>query len=156
MIGNFAISLTENGADLGFVGEAVATDDGLRPIVLVALFTDANAPADEELPGDDPDRRGWWSNPNLGGLLWLVERAKVTTLTINRVREAAVDALAFLTELGIAETVEVFAARGLDSSQIDLTVQITQGSATRYSSLWEATSNYDLSHEGLNVSLLFR
>ena len=49
-------------ADLSILGGDLATDDGLRTAVIISLFTDARARADDPLPEADADRRGWWGD----------------------------------------------------------------------------------------------
>lgn len=82
--------------DLELADRDLAAASGVVTAVLVALFTDARAGADDGLaPGVDP--RGHWGDAftpgPLGGLLWLVEREKITPDLIPRIREYATSAL---------------------------------------------------------------
>lgn len=87
----------------------------LHTATLICLFTDAHAAADDELPTDDGDRRGWWGDsvrldgePDvpLGSKLWLLERAVLNEQTRRRAQDYAEDALAVLAQQGaVARTV---------------------------------------------------
>jgi len=160
---DIAIRLSEAGADLEIVADDLARDEGLRPAVLISLFSDARAPEGAELPGGpDTDPRGWWADLDrergIGSTLWVEGRGKITTELLERMRAAAAASLAWLTEDQVAELVEVTATRrgGSSSSTVDLEVRITRGTATRYGQLWAGVEDYDLTLEGLRVALLFR
>ena len=75
----------------------LAADNGLKTAVLISLFTDRLAAADDEIPDGTEDRRGWWgdmpadgSAPSgappdpIGSRLWLLARAKQSAETLNR------------------------------------------------------------------------
>jgi len=97
-------------------------DDGLTTAVLISLFTDRRAKADDPLP-DGNDRRGWVGDAispvdgdRIGSRLWLLRREKQTEETRRRAEEYAREALAWLIEDGLAARVEVSAewvARGV-------------------------------------------
>lgn len=65
----------------------------LATAIVLSLFTDAEAHADDPAPGGD--RRGWYGDDGdavrLGSRLWLLERRKADNATLN-------DAHAFITE----------------------------------------------------------
>lgn len=103
--------LTTLGADL-------ATEDGLRAAVLVSLFTDRRAEADDPLPGapGSADRRGWWADAwpevdgdRIGSRLWLLAREKQTADVLQRAQVYSEEALAWLIEDGVALAVSVTA-----------------------------------------------
>jgi phage gp46-like protein len=103
--------------DLALDAGGLATDDGLATAIVVSLFSDRRARADDQLPdGADGDRRGWWGDlappvegDQLGSRLWLLAREKQLPSVVARAREYAEEALAWLVEDGIAERVEVAA-----------------------------------------------
>lgn len=96
-----AIDLVLNSYDL-------ATEDGLRTAVIISLFSDRRAEADDEIPDGSDDRRGWWSDV-LGSRLWLLARAKEMPNTLARARAYAIEALQWLIDDGVATAVEVTA-----------------------------------------------
>lgn len=87
----------------------------LHTATLLCLFTDARAAADDDLPTDDGDRRGWWGDSirldgepetALGSKLWLLERVALSEDTRRRAQDYAEDALATLADQGaVARTV---------------------------------------------------
>lgn len=86
----------------------------LRSAVIMSLFTDARATADEE--PEITQRRGYWGDidldgdDSLGSKLWLHRRSKLTNDVANTVRDEAQAALDWLVEAGhisaLAVTVE--------------------------------------------------
>jgi phage gp46-like protein len=101
-----SIDLATSGADL-------STDSGLQTAVLVSLFTDARVES-EDLPFAGASRRGWWGNlfpevdgDEVGSKLWLLAREKRTTDTLNRAEEYTQEALQWLIDDGVAESVDV-------------------------------------------------
>lgn len=98
----------------------LAPDDTLETAIILSLFTDRRARADDPLPDGGDDRRGWWADawPQaparagqdlIGSRLWLLEREKDTREVVNRARDYAEEALQWLVEDGIAERIEVMA-----------------------------------------------
>jgi phage gp46-like protein len=110
------IALRWNGeaADFAIEGNDLATDDGLRTAVLLSLFTDRRAEEGDVLPDAETDRRGWWADAfpvvdgdKMGSRLWLLARAKQSQDVVDRAREYAREALAWLVEDKVASQVEV-------------------------------------------------
>ncbi|MBA4781156.1 phage GP46 family protein [Blastomonas sp.] len=138
-------------ADIGIERGAVVLDDGLRTAILISLFTDARAPADAELPEQSADRRGWWGDDfpvseakrgETGSLLWLLARSKITQATINRAREYARAALAWLLADGIASRLDV-QVEAQDGQRMAIRVELDrpQGpSRELYDYVWEASA----------------
>jgi phage gp46-like protein len=96
---------------------AVAGEDGLTTAVLVSLFTDRRASADDVPPDGTGDRRGWVGDvlstvpgDRAGSRLWLLAREKQTEETRRRAVEYCREALAWLVEDGLAARVDVEAA----------------------------------------------
>lgn len=103
-------------ADLAQHGVSMATDDSLRTAVIASLFTDRRARADDSVPGDPADRRGWWGDAfpaadavpaRIGSRLWLLSREKQLPSVVARARDYAQEALSWLIERGIATRVNV-------------------------------------------------
>ena len=142
-------------ADLAIEGGGLATDDGLVTAIMISLFTDARAREDDPLPYPGADRRGWWGdtanvndNDAIGSRLWLLEREKLTEATRNRARDYVREALAWLTEDGIARDVTIdvgilpiSTAHPLGALTIGISLTRPDGPARqRYDFTWTATA----------------
>lgn len=112
---------------------AVAREDGLRTSILLSLFLDARAGAEDPLP--DPlnrDRRGWVGDAlapaaedRFGSRLWLLAREKQSEATRLRAELYAREALSWIIEEGLTRSVLVSAswvARG----QLALRIQVAE------------------------------
>jgi phage gp46-like protein len=102
------------GADLSLTGADLTVDDGLKTAVIISLFTDARAAADDTLPAPGADPRGWWGDvepevagDSIGSRLWELAREKIVPRTLARAKEYAEEALAWLVTDKIAKSVEV-------------------------------------------------
>lgn len=138
--------------DIALDRGSVVLDDGLRTAILISLFTDARAPADAELPEQSADRRGWWGDDfpvtravapgETGSLLWLLARSKITQATLNRAREYARDALAWLLADGIASRLDV-QVEAQEGQRLAIRVELDrpEGPARElYDYVWEASA----------------
>lgn len=136
--------------DIALDDGRLATDDGLRTAMLISLFTDARARADDPLPADGGDRRGWWGNAfkgddnapeELGSRLWLLDREKLTDRNVERGRAYAAEALAWLKRAGIVSELLVEAVRVANQALgIKVTVSRPEGPARQiYDFVWEAS-----------------
>lgn len=124
--------------DLSLSGYDLAKEDGLRTAVIISLFSDRRAEADDEIPDGSDDRRGWWAG-SIGSRLWLLARAKETPDTLARARAYAIESLQWLIDDGVATAVEVtaeWAQRGV----LALHVAITLADRNRF----EDVFNYSL------------
>lgn len=88
----------------------------LHTATLLCLFTDARAAADDVLPTDDGDQRGWWGDSvrlegepevPLGSKLWLLERGALNEEIRQRAQDYAEEALAVLRDQGAVARTEV-------------------------------------------------
>lgn len=102
--------------DLVVDANDLKTDDGLQTAVIVSLFTDARADEDE-IPAEDRSARGWWGDlfpevagDRIGSKLWLLKREKRTVETLNRAEEYASEALQWMIDDGVAESLDVTAS----------------------------------------------
>lgn len=100
--------------DLRVVNGQLEPEAGLLTAVVISLFTDRRARADDPLPARETNRRGWWGDvlpeaagDQIGSRLWLLSREKTTEQVRLRAIEYAREALAWLREDGIAEDVEI-------------------------------------------------
>ncbi|MCM1512604.1 MAG: phage GP46 family protein [Oxalobacter formigenes] len=125
---------------------------GLHPLpelaraVVISLFAWRRAKADDKLPGTT--KNGWWGDTypdvegdRIGSRLWLLSRDVLSQDTLLRAEEYAREALAWLVEDGIAQSVAVSVARlGLDKMEIATQITRPDGSGTdiRMTALWSA------------------
>lgn len=137
------------GADLALDGAGLATDGGLETAVILSLFTDRRADADDVLPSPGGDARGWWGDvvplaPDylLGSRLWLLSREKQTTLVLERARVYAAEALAWLVTSGAASSVQVVASNPtMGVLALHIAIDAPQSGAKTYTYQWEAMRN---------------
>ncbi len=128
-------------------GDLVA-EDGLKTAVILSLFLDRRADPDDALPDGTGDLRGSWmdaypveTNDLIGSKLWLLAREKNLQSVINRAREYAQEALEWMIEDGIAETVTVD-AQSQDHHRLALSIALSRPDGRdiqyRFQLLWEA------------------
>ncbi|WP_188260878.1 phage GP46 family protein [Azospirillum tabaci] len=120
--------------------------DPLARAVLMSLFTWGRAKPGDVLPADQ--KMGWWGDTfptvtgdRIGSRLWLLSREKLTQETVNRAREYAKEALAWLVADGVAQRVEVTAdRRGPDGLSLICRIWRRDGTPTdiRFDNAWEA------------------
>lgn len=138
------------GAPVSFVERlqtySVALEPTIQTAIILSLFTDRRATADDALPAGVSDRRGWVGEAFVGdgrpwgSHLWLVRAGKSTSDVLERARFAAQEALAWMVETGVATRVVVTAewVAGTNSERMALRPQIYQGAdvAPVYDVLW--------------------
>lgn len=140
-------------ADIAIAGGDLARDDGLETPILISLFTDRRARADDPLPSAGADRRGWWgdgfADPRypIGSRRWLLERGKLTAATAVQTADCDREALAWLLDDGVVGMLEVSAAplkpdptrpSGAMATTVIYTRPQGQG-RQRHDILWDAT-----------------
>lgn len=133
--------------DLAYSLGHIDTDEGLETAVAISLFTDRRVAA-EELPQSETDRRGWWGDAladdgvdQIGSKLWLLDRMSASPLARTRAEEYAKEALKWLTDDGIAESVKVSALL-VNRERIELDIEIIRPNIKnkfyyRYQLVWE-------------------
>lgn len=89
-------------------GGDLDTGDDLANAILLSLFTDRPANKDDVIPDGTADRRGWWGDHELGSRLWLLERAKQTTETLQRAKDYITEALQWLIDDGAVARFDIF------------------------------------------------
>lgn len=122
----------------------VQTGQDLETACLVSLFTDKLATPDFTPTDGTTDRRGWWADPYLdqplGSNLWQLERAKKTRDTLGLAQRYAADALQWLVDDGVAQSVAVDTAWALAVGTTFLAIRcvITKpnGSETKFTFGW--------------------
>jgi len=104
----------------------------LTTAIAISLFTDASV-NDDELP-DGEENRGYWgdmdlvANESLGSKLWLLNRSKITTETINKARDYITEAVQWMIDSGNLLAIEITVERqGLDRLAYQLNCQLTDG-----------------------------
>lgn len=126
--------------------------------VLISLFTDRRAASTDQLTDGETDLRGCWmdatlddlpsgqADQGLGSLLWLLAREKTVPSVLSRAKQYAEQALAWMVEDKIAESVTVTAGRlGTPGNDwLALSIEITRPFAPaisyRYDYNWRQLS----------------
>lgn len=128
--------------------DGLTRDDGLVTLVLICLFTDVRADADDIIPDGSGDPRGWpgdtFSDDPWGSKLWLLDREKLTESVRQRVEDYARLSMQPLLRTGYARSASVTATiNGAD--RIDFIVVLTRPDKStlriEISKRWEATAN---------------
>lgn len=134
--------------DITFTHDGLSPDDGLVTLVLICLFTDARADADDELPDGSDDPRGWpgdtFSDLPWGSRLWLLDRQKLTESVRQRVEDYATLAMQPLLREGYVRTAAVTATIA-SRERIEFTVVLTRPDKSTLtidiSQRWEAAAD---------------
>lgn len=133
--------------DVALGATDLVTDDGLDTAVLLSLFLDRRADADDGVSIDD-DPRGWWGDTfaddqgdQVGSKFWLLSREKTVPQLLVRIKEYAEQALAWLVDDGVASSV-VAQPELIDQGVVGLTVAITRPNQPpfnrQYQYVWSA------------------
>jgi phage gp46-like protein len=102
--------------DWVFVPPDLVTGRDLETAAMISLFTDRLALPEDPLPDPaDDDRRGWWADwefagGNIGSRLWLISREKQTEEVRRRAEDYCREALQWMIEDDIADTIAITAA----------------------------------------------
>lgn len=135
------LTWNEWGADATVEGHDLVLEDRLATAVILSLFLDARARADDALPDGGTDRRGFWADTvasvaerdRTGSRLWLLSREKTLPEVLRRAHDYAAEALRWLVDDGVASRVNVSAAMprlGLLSLAVDIT--LVNGESSTY------------------------
>ncbi len=139
---------TNGVADLVLAGGDLVLDQSLQTAVLVSLGTDRLAEVDDELPDNSGDRRGWVGDvitaggtvDLIGSRLWLLNRAKQIPETARRAEIYALEALAWMTEDGVADSVTALCTFPRQFWG-QLQIAINQGNASpTFNYLWQMSA----------------
>lgn len=145
---DLAIDWQDVAGNIALDGVGVIEDHGLRSAVLISLFTDRRAEADDVLPDGSGDRRGWWADAyadvdgdRIGSRLWLLSREKQLNSVLARARGYAEESLRWMVEDGVASAVRV-QAEIVQPGTLGLRIEIERPASGvieyRFQSLWEA------------------
>lgn len=97
--------------DWAMAGPDLATGNDLITAVLVSLFTDQVAAADDVIPDGGDDPRGWWGDAlddrPIGSKLWLYYRNKADDRTPGQVKDAIRAALQWMIDDGAVARITV-------------------------------------------------
>lgn len=127
-----ALVYKNQGYDINYFHGELESDEGLETAVIISLFSDRRV-LPEEIDKNSDDLRGWWGDEfsetpgdQIGSRLWLLDRSKIGQETRNRVQEYASEALDWLTDSGVADSVTVTAAILNGNEAILLSIEITR------------------------------
>jgi len=132
-------------ADVVMGDREIIREPGLETAVILSLFTDRRAEADDIVPDGTDDRRGWWADALGevddvdGSRLWLDTRMKALPATTVSIEGHVQEALQWMIEDGVAKEVNVVVAR-ISAVEINIQVSIVRPDGTterfRYSQNW--------------------
>lgn len=91
-------------------GGDLDTGDDLATAILLSLFTDRQANADDAIPDGTTDRRGWWGDPEIGSRLWLLDRSKQTEAVRRKAADYIAEALQWLVDDGVVARFDIAVA----------------------------------------------
>lgn len=139
-----------NEFDIDIFHWELESDDGLNTAILRSLFENARVTVDE-LNAGETDRAGFWGdtvdNPDAdanGSKLWLLDRGKTTDETLEQAREYCEEALQWLIDDSIAESVTV-TTDFYDKFTLAIQIEIQRPGVDRKSSkfdyVWEIRAN---------------
>lgn len=121
----------EDYLDLAIENGDLKVDNGLETAVMISLYTDRFVPT-EELPRNETDRKGWWGDQisefvedRIGSRLWAVQREGVSRATVVKIEDAVKEALQWMIDDGVAESVTVSGSI-ISSSEIDFLAEIVR------------------------------
>lgn len=124
---------TDSGVWVSETGDLASGDD-LDTALLISLFTDQQARADDDYEGDD--RRGWWGDMGedyrIGSRLWLIYRQRLSRDTAEKAKGYVLEALQWMTDDLIAASVDV-TYRIIHPTSLYLHIVITRPDGSRRS-----------------------
>lgn len=131
--------------DIKYKNYDLVLESGLDTTFFLAVYTDAIASEEDELPNSDGDRRGWWGDELLGlstgSKIWVYsERGKLTIENIENIRTEMINAVTTqMINTGMIESITVTYEKLVDGVTWD--VAMYRGTSTnvflQYSQLWD-------------------
>lgn len=123
-------------------GGGLLDGNDLETAILISLFTDRLARADDVIDGDD--RRGWWGDTGseypIGSRLWLLRREKLTTKVALKAEDYANEALTWLLDDGVVTAISTH-AQIMYPNRLNLIISYQQPAQTqasvKFSWVWE-------------------
>lgn len=124
----------------------IVTEDFFDTAILYSLFGERRAGPDEVV--QPQRRRGWIGNePTFenGSKLWLLEQARITRSTLNRIQDEAAKGLQWLVDDGYAVAVDTPVARARGGRlTLEVTIRRSRDKVVRrFYTLWENTGRAD-------------
>ena len=103
----------------------VVRDPGIQTAVMIAVFTDCRADADDVLPSEVEGRGGWFGEDVLeekfGSKLWLLYRQNITPEVLSKAKEYIEDALdRHIISQNVADSYEVTVSK--DGARVKLKI----------------------------------
>ena len=144
MIGDIGLFLDEDVYDLHIKDGDLESDEGLETAVSISLFTERRV-SDEELPQGALSKKGWWGDmfpaidqDKIGSRLWTLEREKVIPETARRAEDYVREALNWLLEDGVADSILATATYDtLKRLQISVTIVRPTGRDFKFAVIWD-------------------
>ncbi len=144
--GDIRFNLTEGEGGMGLVQNDLDRDPGLETAILISLFSDRRADLEDALPDSSKDLRGWWGDATeedkIGSRLWLLSRSKIEDATSTDAAIYAKEALQWMVEDGVADSVGVVVTRtGTYTLSIDIVITRPKGARDitfKYFFNWES------------------
>ncbi|HDM8436274.1 phage GP46 family protein [Yersinia mollaretii] len=123
-------------------GGGLLDGNDLETAILISLFTDRLARADDAIDSDD--RRGWWGDTGseypIGSRLWLLRREKLTTKVALKAEDYANEALVWLLDDGVVTAISTN-AQIMYPNRLNLIISYQQPAQTqasvKFSWVWE-------------------
>lgn len=131
-------------ADIQIQAPGLLIDQDLLTAIIISLFANRQAAPDDNIDG--VDRQGWWGDSyatingdKIGSRLWELARSKQTQDTLNRAQQYCVEALQWLIDDGVAQSVQVQTANnGNNILAIAVTINKPSGTAKfNFQYVWE-------------------
>lgn len=137
MSGDIGLFLQDDDTfDVEVASSDLSTDEGMQTAVIMSLFTDRQVETDD-LPIEETSVRGWWGDlfpevpgDKIGSRLWLLKREKRTVETLNRAEEYALEALQWMIDDGVADSVEASASWDSTTGALLIQIMITKPKET--------------------------
>lgn len=130
--------------DWSMTGPWLTSGLDLDTALLLSLFSDRTAAADDKLPDATNDRRGWWGDIGetvpIGSRLWLLDRAKLSKATPLAAADYIKEALQWMLDDGVAAQIDVLTEVQLPSmlaAQITIHRQNGVKVATSFAWVWQ-------------------
>lgn len=130
---DIALNWINNSGDISFSDKDFVTDDSLKSVILMSIFTDKRV----------GNERGVWFDSyegfQLGSRLWLIDREKRMDQVPLRANEYVEEALSWLKEEGVIKSVKVDSyLDGSNMLQIPISVTKPDGVVSRFEFVWGA------------------
>lgn len=125
-------------------GTQPATGGDLATAMLISVFTDRQAEADDTIPDMTADPRGWWGDLDedyrIGSRIWLLTRAKMTPDLLVRAKDYLAEALQWLIDDGVVAKFDIVTEFVGNQLRAGVTAWRSDGSnvAQQFSWVWSA------------------